>query len=58
MYYVVSVTNIRAPHVRTKRDILFMDQFLLPRRSIYTVIGLALRETKHEKGHVIDTFWL
>ena len=24
----------------------------------YSVIGLALRETKHEKGHVIDTFWL
>ena len=25
---------------------------------IYTVLHLALSESKHKKGHVIDTFWL
>ena len=24
----------------------------------YTVLHLALSESKHKKGHVIDTFWL
>ena len=26
--------------------------------STYTVLHLILSESKHKKGHVIDTFWL
>ena len=60
MFVVYRFVTLIGSKMRTNLIVWHVSDFILLTTvlEMYTVLHLILSESKHKKGHVIDTFWL